>query len=216
MSSKGYTPTRDGEFLAWAQNIAARCGENAQWQIPAEDMAELTALAAEAAAAYAANSNKELANKQSSTLKQRSFEALKRFISTFTAALQVNRHIPDEAIEAMGLRPRAHHFHEPLPVPQEAPDITAASGHHRSITIYAASGQKGHPSAHANKGYHGIRVRYKVEGSQQWQTQMESRLHATLYFGEEDIAKSVTITIAWLNPRLEAGPESDALTMIIT
>jgi hypothetical protein len=215
MHRGGYLPRRDAEFLPWAENIKAQCAANAAWQIANDDMVELSALCDAARSAYDANNNPQTANRQTSLEKRMSFERLKRFLSTFITALEVNKRVSDEAIQAMGLRPRAHHAHLPLPRPTEAPDITAVHGEHCSVTVYAGASQKGHPSAYSGKGYHGIRVRYRVEDQTEWKERMESRLHATLLFDESDQAKRVTITAAWLNPRLEAGPESEAVTVVI-
>ncbi|MDR2119915.1 MAG: hypothetical protein LBP64_03450 [Tannerella sp.] len=53
----------------------------------------------------------------------------------------------------------------------------------------------------------GIKSRPNGKGS--------TRLHMTLLFDEADEGKHVTFTAAWINPRLQHGPWSDAIKVLI-
>jgi hypothetical protein len=58
-------------------------------------------------------------------------------------------------------------------------------------------------------------LRYKKEGDADYKTVVSTRLHHTLFFERDDEGKRVTLSAAWVNPRLEAGPWSDEISEVI-
>jgi hypothetical protein len=84
------------------------------------------------------------------------------------------------------------------------------------MTLYASRPEQVHPTATVGPThYHGFMIRYRIEGSEHWQSEVSTRLHHTLFFDHADRGKGVTFTAAWVNPRLEPGPWSDEITEII-
>jgi hypothetical protein len=157
-----------------------------------------------------------LKNKNTAALKRETFAELRVFLSTYVYVLLANTNVPDEAIDGMGLPPRKHHFHGPLPEPDEAPEQTAIVGQHHDVTVYVAVAILGQPVEYlAKKGYHGFIIRYRREDETEWRERYSTRLHLTLYFDAEDQGKNLHIIVAWINPRLQHGPWSDeTVTMI--
>ncbi|MDR2140037.1 MAG: hypothetical protein LBP50_10890 [Tannerella sp.] len=217
MSRDHYQPVKDGEFIAWAENISAQSeAHKLEWMLSTEDVSELTSLTDDAKASYEANLNRETKNFQTSQKKKVAFARLKRFLSYYSNSLEYNLHVPDEAILAMGLRPREHHAHQPDKPPGEAPNATVVAGQHHDITVYASIPEYGHAVEYLKrKGYYGIKVRYRKEGEDTWHEKVSTRLHVTLVFDETDEARHVEIEVAWINPRLEEGPWSDKVRALI-
>jgi hypothetical protein len=217
MHRKPYQPTKDGEFIAWAQNIRSESEKNeAAWNLLHDDVTELVDLEGEATAAYIADQNPETKNRQTNKRKQRAFTDLKRFMSRYTNAMEYNKLVPDDAIEAMGLRPRSHHAHEPDPIPAESPALTIVSGRHHDMHIYASVPQLGHVTEYLKqKGYYGIIVRTRKDGEEHWHEEYSTSLHVTKIFDAEDESKYLTVAIAWINPRIQHGPWSDEIRALI-
>ncbi|MDR1407735.1 MAG: hypothetical protein LBJ23_06795 [Tannerella sp.] len=215
MHYNSYQPAKDGEFIVWAQNICSKCVANqTAWNLSKDEVTEFTDL--ESDAAYAADQNPETKNRQTKRRKQKAFADLKEFMARFTNAMEYNTAIPDNDIEAMGLRPRAHHHHEPDKIPDEAPGATVVTGQHHDMDIYASVPQFGHATEYLKrKGYYGIVVRTRKDGEEEWHDQYSTRLHVTMIFDAEDEGKYLTITVAWINPRMQAGPWSDEIHTLI-
>jgi hypothetical protein len=210
-------PRKDSEFIPVARNINDQCStRQAEWQLDANQVLQLNALFGNADVAYQANLNPETANHLTASNKKVNFAALKAFLSTFVNVLVANTNISDADIEAMGLPSRDHHFHQPLPVPTDAPETTAVVGQHHDITVYVAIPQHGHPSEFlTKKGYHGFVVRYRKEGETEWHEEHSTRLHLTLLFDNEDEGKHLILATAWINPRIQHGPWSDEISVLI-
>jgi hypothetical protein len=210
-------PSQDSEYIAWAQNISLQCTDHSrEWSINIETLTTLQTFVDNAKNAYDANINRETANHYTAVNKRESFKALKRFMSTFIMALVSNFAIPNAELVAMGLPSREHHAHEPLPVPSEAPEVTTIVGQHHDITIYVMIPQLGHPSEHLKKkGYHGFVLRYRKEDETDWREIHSTSLHTTLIFENDDEGKHIMLTAAWINPRIEHGPWSDELRVLI-
>ena len=210
-------PTKDADFIAFAVNLDADCSSAAPaWELDTTKVAEMNRLSRAADVAYRANINPETANRQTAATKREAFANLKVFLSTYIPVLVANEHISEAKLEAMGLPSRIHHFHEALPEPTDAPETTAVVGQHHDITVYVAIPQHGHPSEFLKKkGYHGFVVRYRKDGESEWHEEHTTRLHRTLLFDSEDEGKHITLTTAWINPRLEHGPWSDEISVLI-
>ncbi|MDR3236332.1 MAG: hypothetical protein LBT48_06360 [Prevotellaceae bacterium] len=217
MSTTRYQPTKDADFIAWVTNIKNNCLTNqTQWDLKSSDTDKLLAYVDNAVHAYEVNINPELKNRHTSMIKKEAFITLKTFMSLFTLQLLADELISDAEIEAMGLRPRQHHASLPLPDPTEAPEITAVVGQHHDVTVYVSVAQHGHPAEYLKKkGYAGFILRYRKEGDSEWHQELSTKLHTMLLFDAEDEGKHVTLTVAWINPRLEHGPWSDETTTLI-
>jgi hypothetical protein len=210
-------PRRDAEFIAWAQNLCDQCVENQiAWRLDADAVATCQTLTMNAQTAYADNANPETTNRLTTANKNAGFKALRSFLSTFIMALVSNLHVPNAALVAMGLPSREHHAHEPLPRPTFAPSIYTVAGQHFTVTVYVEIPQHGHPSSYLTQhGLHGFVLRYRKEGESEWREVHSTRLHVTLTFEEADQAKFLTLAAAWINPRLEHGPWSDEIKVLI-
>ncbi|MDR1483579.1 MAG: hypothetical protein LBT09_02020 [Planctomycetaceae bacterium] len=133
--SNGYMPRKDAEFIAWAKTIYHDCHENAEeWEIPSEVIAQFSDLVDIAEEAFQSNADKERRNKASVSVKNAAFLSLKQFLQAFVNTLEGNLLVPDAAITAMGLRPRHPHAHQPIPVPTDAPVLTAIVGQHHQAS----------------------------------------------------------------------------------
>jgi hypothetical protein len=109
-----------------------------------------------------------------------------------------------------------HHAHEPLPRPTFAPSIYTVAGQHFTVTVYVEIPQHGHPSSYLTQhGLHGFVLRYRKEGESEWREVHSTRLHVTLTFEEADQTKFLTLAAAWINPRLEHGPWSEEIKVLI-
>jgi hypothetical protein len=210
-------PRKDGEFIAWARNIDEECQSHQDtWQNPSDKLFTLNTLRNTADAAYQENANPEKSNRHTVSVKNDAFGKLRNFIHFFIGILMANDNISDGEIESMGLPPRKHHFNEPLPVPTDAPELKVVTGQHHDIDVYASEPQLGHPTEFLQtKGYHGLLLRYRKDGETEWHEEHTTRLHVTLYFGDEDEAKYLAVAAAWINPRLQHGPWSDEVKVLI-
>ncbi|MDR2754436.1 MAG: hypothetical protein LBC20_01900 [Planctomycetaceae bacterium] len=215
--SNGFMPRKDGEFLAWAKTIYHDCSENTEvWEISPEAIDQISDLVETAEAAYQVNIDKEYRNKATAKAKDAAFVALKQFLSAFVNTLEGNLLVPDAAIDAMGLRPRHPHAHQPIPLPDEAPVFTAVVGQHHDVTGYVSTLQHGRPTQYLKDGkYAGFVLKYLVEGETQWQTIVSTRLHYTLIFSDEYEGKYIRMQAAWINPRIQSGPWSEEVRELI-
>jgi hypothetical protein len=210
-------PIKDAEFIAWAKTIFYDCSENAEaWEIASEVIAQFSDLVEIANEAFLVNSDKERRNKASVSTKDAAFLRLKQFLHTFVSALEGNLAVPDEAITAMGLRPRHPHAHQPIPVPTEAPVLTAVVGQHHDVTVYVSTLQHGHPTEYLKDGkYAGFVLKYLIDGESQWQSVVSTRLHYTLIFTDAEEGRYIRLQGAWVNPRIQNGPWSEEVRELI-
>jgi hypothetical protein len=206
----------DEQFLAQANTINGQCNQHkTEWKIDADSLTEFDGLLEAANEAYTANSDMATKNAVTSANKKTAFGELKHFLGTFINYLEANLSVPDRAIEFMGLRPRQHHAHQPLPRPTEAPVISVKK-QHEEITVYAARPEHDRPDHRvAPANYHGFELRYRIEGDETEKTVISTRLHHTLFFERADEGKRLFLSAAWVNPRLETGPWSAEISEII-
>ncbi|MDR2359653.1 MAG: hypothetical protein LBD87_07660, partial [Prevotellaceae bacterium] len=58
-------------------------------------------------------------------------------------------------------------------------------------------------------------VRYRKEDCEEWHSGYSTRLHTDLFFNGEDSGKRLILMAAWINPRLQQGPWSNEITVLI-
>jgi hypothetical protein len=217
MNKKRYQPTKDGDLIAWTKNIKEQSTAHAtEWNLASEDVNELNTRIGEAGTAYEANLNPETRNRQTSQRKKVAFKQLKEFLSYYTNRLEYNKLVPDDAILAMGLRPRERQAHQPDPPPVETPIIDVVTGQRHDLTVYASRPEHGHAvESITRKEYYGFKTYYRIEGESTWREQSSTRLHTIIVFDETDEGKHVEIEAAWINPRLQEGPRSARVRALI-
>ena len=213
---KSTLQTSDAQFLATADIINEQTTTYASiWGIDPEQRDELQTLTANAHTTYNANNEIATKNKTTSTAKKFAFAELKHFLGIYINALEGNPRVPDAALALMGLRPREHHAHQPLPRPAKQPVITVVKLHDE-IIVYAAQPEHDQPTAGvAPKRYHAFMIRIRMDGEDTYQTVVSTRLHHTLFFERADEGKRLFISAAWVNPRLEPGPWCEEISEII-
>jgi hypothetical protein len=213
---RSFLQKTDAEVLASAETVCSECTANSvEWQIDADKLDSITVVVTNARAAYDANSNKATKNAVTVANKNAAFGELKHFIGTFIDYLELNLHVPDAALAYMGLRPRQHHVHEPLPRPVEELTLSVRK-QHDEITVYAARPEHGHPDSSVTAPpYHGFALRYRIEGETVEKSVFSTRVHYTLFFDRADEGKRIFLSGAWINPRLETGPWSVEISEII-
>jgi hypothetical protein len=206
----------DAQFLAQANTINEQCHQHEpDWQIDPNRLMTYDMFLGNANNAYAANNNEVTKNAITSATKKAAFGELKHFMGPFIDYLEVNTSVPDTALEYMGLRSRQHHAHQPLPRPEEAPVISVRRLHDE-LTVYVAQPEHDQPTAGvALRQYHSFMLRYKFEGDADYKMVVSTRLHHTLFFERDDEGKRLSLSAAWVNPRLEPGPWSDEISEII-
>lgn len=210
-------PVKDADFLAFALNIDSQCvAHEMDWNLNSSIVIKLHTLTVAAKAAYEANANPEEANRRTAAAKDVHFGELKVTLSTVVKTLELNEAVTEDDLRAMGLPSREHHFHEPLPEPTDAPETIVVAGQHHDVSVYVGTPQHGHPTEFlTKKGYYGFVVRYRKDDETDWHEEHTTRLHTVLYFNSEDVGKRITVTAAWINPRLQHGPWSDEIQAIV-
>jgi hypothetical protein len=165
----GYVPQEDGKLLPFATLIETTARANKEptkWYIPVGLIDTLSADIAAAQNAWNANANEAMRNHQTVVAKNAAFVTLHRYLSLFINYLEGNPRIPEEALLAMGLRPRHRGAHEPLPLPTVAPVVTLVTGQHHDIDIYLYDNQAGHPTKYlADPDHRAALIQYRFEES---------------------------------------------------
>jgi hypothetical protein len=208
---------KDAEFIAWAETIHRTCTENASmWNLDMMLLNQFSMLYGVAETKYHLNTNKDLQNRVTVNAKDAAFAALKSFLSAYINVLEGNLTIPDEALSDMALRPRHPGSHQPIGIPTVAPVLLVIVGQHHDVTTYVSTPQHGHPTEYLKDGkYAGFILKYLIEGETEWQTVISTQLHHLLIFTDAEEGKHITLKAAWVNPRMQNGPWSDALTEFI-
>ncbi|MDR3134073.1 MAG: hypothetical protein LBU42_08675 [Prevotellaceae bacterium] len=214
--SHGSFQKPDAQFIAQINDINAQChAHQAEWKVDSDWVDKFDRVLLKANSAYTANSNPSTKNALTAATKKIAFGELKHFLGLFVNYFEWTTDVPDAALAAMGLRPRRHAAHLPLPRPDEPPVISVKK-QHDEITVYVSRPEYGHPNVSASSNrYYGFELRYKIEGDTQYQMAYSSRLHYTLFFERADEGKRLFLAAAWMNPRLQHGPYCDEISVII-
>jgi hypothetical protein len=210
-------PVRDEDFMAWAQSLNARCTERqTDWGFDPATVQKLNTLTHEAIEAYDNNLDIATRNRTSRVLKTAGIAALRSFLRIFTLTLRANEAIGEEDLAALGLPLRKRHTRLPLPAPTEEPEVYIVTEHSHFIKVYVRVPQYGHPTkSRTRKAYHGFVLRYRREGDAEWRDEYTTRLHIDLFFTDEDAGKRFVLAAAWINPRLQHGPWSHELSVVV-
>jgi hypothetical protein len=216
MAQTGSSRMPDEEFLAYAKNINEQAKKmGTDWFIDDKRLSPLTGLLENAQKAYNENSNPMTRNRATAIKKNETFGELKHFLSLFINYVESTDTVPDWGLELMRLRPRSHPGYHPLPVPAEAP-IMVIKQQHDEIIVYVTRIELGEPAADVQlKPYHGFMLKWKFEEEEDWNIEISTRLHYTLFFDTKDEARRVVLAAAWVNPRLQPGPWTDFVTKVI-
>jgi hypothetical protein len=82
--------------------------------------------------------------------------------------------------------------------------------------VYVRVPQHGHPTqSGTRKAYHGFVLRYRLEGDTEWHDEYTTRLRIDLTLADEDKGKHITLMAAWINLRLQHGPWSHELSVVV-
>jgi hypothetical protein len=210
-------PSKDRDLISWSRGFSLDCAENADvWKLDNVLLAALLALVGKAEDAYKIHMNPMTTGRASTIAKNLAFAELRAALSPFIKKLEVNDNVSDKDLEALGLQPRRHVHHRPLPPPTEAPALVAYSGKHETVDLSVSVPEEGRPTRYMKKkGFHGVLVRYRLEDNDHWFEKPSTRLRVTLAFEEQHVGKRLLVSAAWLNPRLEHGPWSDPIALII-
>jgi hypothetical protein len=186
------------------------------WKLETDFVGRITSATADAVTTFNANSNPETKNHKTAAAKIAAFRVLRACISEADNVLRGNLLVSDAELTGMGFRSRVNHAREPLPVPDDAPELTVIAGQHHEVTIFASMPLHGRPvGSMRKKSYYGLVVRFRVEGREEWREELGTRLKITLEFATEDVGKHVTVLAAWMNPRLQRGPWSDETVVLV-
>jgi hypothetical protein len=116
----------------------------------------------------------------------------------------------------MGLPSRQHHRRQPLPPPTESLTLQAASLHPLELQASVRLPSYGHPlHSQTRKAYHGFTLRYRKADDAEWQQVYTTRLRLRLTLDASYGGRSVTLTAAWINPRLQHGPWSNEVEVLV-
>jgi hypothetical protein len=206
----------DAAFISLVNTIKDQCITHAgEWKLDTGHLNRVTAEIETANMAYAANSDLATRNRTTVKHKNDAFGKLKHTLPLFIDSLISNLNVPDAALKIMGLRSRTHHSRRPLPVPAEAP-VASIVHRHDEIIVQANRISHDHPThSKTTKRYHGIKLRISIEGIPGHRHELSTRLRYKLSFSREHEGKRVTVSIAWINPRLQEGPWSDDISTVI-
>jgi hypothetical protein len=206
----------DAQFVAFAGVINEQSTtHSAEWQLDPMQVSELQMLVSNANTTYADNINPSTKNHLTAVAKKYAFGALKNFLGTYINFLEGNLHVPDAALEVMGLRPRVRHASQPIDRPTDQP-VIHVKRQHDELTVYVSRAEDNHPTSTVGPfNFYGFKIRHRFEDETENKTVISTRLHHTLFFERADEGRRVIISAAFVNPRLQEGPWSDDISEII-
>jgi hypothetical protein len=216
MSQNSTLRQPDAQFVAFIKDFYDYVeGHQVSWGLNDNLVKQLKSLTGSATHFYEKNMAPSTRNHLTAVDKKHAFGELKHFLSLFINALEGNPEVTDEDLDEMGLRPRIQPVHKPLPVPTEAP-LIETDQQHDEITIYVTRIERGQPAHGAQlKPYHGFKLRWRFEDETEWHAELSTRLHYTIFFDAKDETRRVIITAAWVNPRLQEGPWTLPINMVV-
>jgi hypothetical protein len=206
----------DEQFISYANTIDEQCTANATpWNIDTTRLSTLNTLTVNANQAFKMNNDRATRNHTTSTNKKTAFGELKHFLSPFVDYLEGNLSVPDAALEIMNLRPRVHHAHLPIGRPTDVPAIKILQ-QHDEITVYVFRPELGQPTQSTTQPeYAGFKMRWRFEGETADRVEVSTRLHHTIFLEREDETKRIVLSAAFINPRLEEGPWSEDMVIVV-
>jgi hypothetical protein len=210
-------PSKDENLVYWAFCICANCTTNQTiWKLSKDFIDTFTALVSRARSARAADADPLKSNHATKIARIQATLALREYMRLVVHVLVANDLVTDTDLGSMNLPPRFHPAYNPLPVPTGAPDLRVVIGLHHNVDLYASLPRLGQATRYLKKhGTAGILVRYRLDDSPDWTDCYSTRLHHTLRFDSSHVGRRLTLTVAWVNPRLQPGPWSPEHTLII-
>jgi hypothetical protein len=213
-TSPGRLP--DAKYLAFVDNALKICRDNlALYKIPEKDYEQADVLYEKAKLAYKANSLSDSRNKNTTREKNTAFKELKTYMSWFSKTLETNLSLPNSALIEMGLPSREHTHHGDHPRPKRMP-VVSMRREGLETTLDFAQQEHNHPTETiAEEFVHGARIEYRFDNETIWQSETVTKKHYTFIFTEGDVGKQVHVRVAWVNPKLEAGPYCREFSFIV-
>ncbi|MDR1190367.1 MAG: hypothetical protein LBK60_01710 [Verrucomicrobiales bacterium] len=212
-------PRKPAELLGLSRGVETECRKNQaneKWGIDARLLLGLTAANDALAGAIDANADKATKNTATAAAQKAAFNELNHLYEEFVGYLHSDRKIPDAAFRMMGVRPRGHGAHEPLPVPEVAPVLELETGQHGLIKVTATQPTAGQPThTMAPSQYHAVLLEYRIKGSGETDRKSVTAKRHKFDFTEADAGKTFEIRGAWQNPRNQAGPWSSWVSALI-
>jgi hypothetical protein len=210
-------PTQDESFIYWAFCICTNCTTNqSAWKLSKDFIDTFTALVSRARATRAADADPLKSNHATKVARIQATLDLREYMSLVVHILVANDLVTDTDLGSMNIPPRTHHAYDPLPVPAGAPDLHVIAGLHLSVDLYASLPRLGQSTRYLKKhGTAGVLIRYRLDDSPDWTDCYTTRLRHTLRFDPSHVGRLLTITAAWINPRLQPGPGSPEHTLLL-
>jgi hypothetical protein len=216
MSQNSTLRQPDADFIAFVLDLYDQViDRQLDWKLEPDQILSLGNLKRAAVEAYDENKAPSTRNHRTSVAKKEAFGNLKHFLGILINSLEANPNVSDADLADMHLRPRIQPVHKPLPVPTEMP-LIQTSQQHDEITIYVTRSEQGQPAHGVQlKPYHGFKLRWKFEDEKDFHYEVTTRVHYTLFFDAEDETRRVSIAVAWVNPRLQEGPWTLPVSMVV-
>jgi hypothetical protein len=213
------SPTKlpDAEYLNYVRNIVDQCLDHAaQWKIGENELAKVEVLLEKAVLAYKANTELTTKNRATAKAKKYAFQALKEAMNWFITYLVQNLSVPDQALDEMKIRARHHHA-SPAPAPTQKGNVkhSVRGAKHRFSLNLQTDNQTRKVSVDPN-GTGGTEWRFRYKGETNIDTKRSSKSSILTEFKEEDWGKIIEVSARWVNSKLEPGPWSDWIEVIIT
>ena len=214
-----YIPRKDGDFLAWAENLlTVSTAKKAAWEIPDAELAALETARAAYHAAYT-DAKSPAHNAVQVQLKNSTRKTLEAALRYFVnVRLRYSHAVTDEDRRALAL-PVRDTVRTPVPPPATHPDFDIDTSELRQLSVRfwdAGSMHRGKPA-----GVHGAEIRWDYhEGhpasvDELEKSEFETRSPHTLRFDEGDRGKRVYICVRWENSKGEKGPWGEIVEAVI-
>ena len=212
-------PRKTKEFLAFTRNIHEKVALNLTvWKIDQTIANRLFTLDDAAQEADIQNSNPEKKCQKTGADLRDAIGALRSFMSEFINLLLGTPTVPDNELDAMGIRPRHPKHHEPISPTMDPLELSVRPVMHGVLDINVSTLQHGHPTEHLtnNRRNFGFIMLYHYEGETKVHVFLSRRKHRTLKIDNPElVGKRVYAVAAWLNPSLDIGPWSEEAVAII-
>lgn len=128
-------------------------------------------------------------------------------------------YVSDDALAALSIRPRAGAHYSPYPPPSEAPLVNVLqAGLHtlKIVAMYPNAG--GHTKYLANvPGIKGMAVYHRQSGTEgPWTVVNTTRLKTEIRFTPASQGQLHDFRVAFMNPTMQEGPQSDTVSAVVT